>query len=154
MIVAKAISLMGAVMLALGQSAAAHADCWAQAAQRYGIARDLLVAIGRTESGLNPQAVGVNRASVDIGLMQINSAWLPRLQRFGIQRADLFDACINIDVGAWILAQEVSRYGYTWQAVGAYNAGPYTARTRERKMEQYKRYAWSVFRNLPRPATH
>jgi soluble lytic murein transglycosylase-like protein len=67
--------------------------------------------------------VGRNRnGSRDIGLMQINSSWLPTLARHGINEHHLFDACTSIHVGAWILAGNVSRLGYTWEAVGAYNA--------------------------------
>ena len=32
------------------------------------------------------------------------------------------DACYNVQVGAWILSQCVQRHGYTWAAVGCYNA--------------------------------
>ena len=68
-------------------------------------------------------AVGRNRdGSRDIGLMQINSSWLPTLAGHGIAEHHLFDACTSIHVGAWILAGNVSRLGYTWEAVGAYNA--------------------------------
>lgn len=97
--------------------------CWDEAAARYHLNRELLQAIARTESGLNPQAVGINRnGSYDIGLMQINSAWLPVLHAYGIAERDLFEPCTNIHVGAWILASQVSRLGYTWNAVGAYHA--------------------------------
>ena len=97
--------------------------CWEDAAARYQVNSTLLHAIARTESGLNPRAVGRNRdGSRDIGLMQINSWWLPRLERHGIREQDLFEPCTSIHVGAWILAQNVARYGYTWEAVGAYNA--------------------------------
>jgi len=97
--------------------------CWEDAAQRYQVSSALLYAIARTESGLNPQAIGHNRnGSRDIGLMQINSTWLPKLARHGIHERDLFEPCTNIHVGAWILADNVSRLGYTWEAVGAYNA--------------------------------
>lgn len=100
----------------------AHA-CWDDAAKRYQISSALLYAIARTESGLNPQAIGRNsNGSRDIGLMQINSAWLPTLASHGIGERDLFEPCTNIHVGAWILAGNVSRLGYTWEAVGAYNA--------------------------------
>ena len=54
--------------------------------------------------------------------MQINSSWLPTLASHGINEHHLFDACTSIHVGAWILAGNVSRLGYTWEAVGAYNA--------------------------------
>lgn len=108
--------------LALILTPSAHA-CWDQAAARYRVSSQLLYAIARTESGLNPRAIGRNRdGSRDIGLMQINSAWLPTLASLGIGERELFEPCTNIEVGAWILAGNVQRLGYTWDAVGAYNA--------------------------------
>ena len=71
--------------LALSTALPAHA-CWDDAAARYQLNSTLLHAIARTESGLNPQAIGRNRdGSRDIGLMQINSWWLPTLARHGIR---------------------------------------------------------------------
>ena len=59
-----------------------------------------------------------------LGLMQINTIHLPALAKFGIRREDLFDACINQKVGAWILADCMRRFGQIWRAVGCYYAGP------------------------------
>ena len=108
--------------IAVPAAPAAHA-CWEDAASRYRVNSTLLYAIARTESGVNPAAIGRNRnGSRDIGLMQINSTWLDTLARHGIHEADLFDPCTNLHVGAWILAHNFHRHGYTWEAVGAYNA--------------------------------
>src|SRR5437773_10363573 len=89
--------------------------CWDEAAQRYGVSPQLLYAMGRVESSLNPAAVNNSHrkdtGSYDIGLMQINSSHLPRLARHGINEADLHDPCTNIHAGAWLLADELSRYG-------------------------------------------
>jgi soluble lytic murein transglycosylase-like protein len=115
------------VLLVLTHSHKAVADldaCFAEAARRYNIADELLYAIAAQESRLDPAAVGWNGdGSRDIGLMQINSWWLPALAEFGIDEHRLLEPCTNIAVGAWILAGNIARYGYTWDAIGAYNAG-------------------------------
>lgn len=111
------------VTLALLCAAMPAQACWDEAAARYRVNSAVLYAIARTESGLNPLAVGRNaNGSRDIGLMQINSSWLPKLAEFGITERDLFQPCTSIHVGAWLLAHNIYRYGYTWEAVGAYNA--------------------------------
>lgn len=97
-----------------------NAFCFQQAGQRYGVSPDLLRAIAKAESNLNPSATNHNRnATVDVGLMQINSIWADQL---GPTWNYLFDPCTNIMVGAWILSQCMSDYGSTWQAVGCYHS--------------------------------
>lgn len=55
--------------------------------------------------------------------MQINDRWIPTLnRRFGITKEDLFRSCVNLDVGAWILYENFKTHGFSWRAIGAYNA--------------------------------
>ncbi|WP_126448268.1 lytic transglycosylase domain-containing protein [Sulfuricystis multivorans] len=109
--------------LALAVHVSANAACFDEAAARYRIPSSLLMAISRVESSGNPHAINRNSdGSYDIGHMQINSRWIPVLQRYGITERNLFDACTNTYVGAWILAQNIHRLGYGWDAIGAYNA--------------------------------
>ncbi|WP_232072367.1 transglycosylase SLT domain-containing protein [Paraburkholderia pallida] len=103
--------------------ATARADCIDDAASFQHVNVSLMRAIAQVESGTQTHAINTNSdGTVDIGLMQINSSWLPRLAREGISEQSLFDPCTNAYVGAWILAENIRQYGPTWSAIGAYNA--------------------------------
>lgn len=101
-------------------------QCWADASKRYNVPVDLLYAVARVETGNKYSVVsGKNRnGTYDIGLMQINSSHLRRLSKYGITERDLVEKpCLNLHVGAWIMAESIARHGYNWVAIGAYNAG-------------------------------
>ncbi|OXJ21501.1 invasion protein IagB [Burkholderia sp. HI2714] len=131
----------------------AHADCWEHAGSMFGIAPELLYAIAEQESSLNPRAVGRNRdGSEDLGLMQINSRHLPRLRQLGISESQLLkDPCLSVIVGASILSDMMKRYGYSWEAVGAYNAG--TAPGRHGVRIRYAKQVWRRYQRLTAATT-
>ena len=115
-------------------------------AERRSIPQELLLAIAKVESGLNWRAINVNTdGSYDIGVMQINSRHLPRLERLGITREMLWHPCVNVAVGAWILHEFIAIYGLNWMAVAAYNTGDPAKRP-----ERAKRYVTMVYANYLR----
>ena len=112
----------------------ASAHCFNEASARYRVPTALLVAIAQHESKGQTRAVNLNpNGSRDIGLMQINSGWLPLLSQHGLHEQDLFDPCVNVLVAAWILSNNFQRLGHTTQGLGAYNA------TTPWKRERYAR---------------
>ncbi|ALI05719.1 MULTISPECIES: transglycosylase SLT domain-containing protein [Pseudomonas] len=134
------------VCLGLGFGMAqAHAWCWSKAGQLHAIEPELLQAIAEVESGLRSDAINHNRDGTrDIGLMQINSIHLPRLSTQGITEQRLLDdPCLSVEVGASVLAGFITRYGYNWTAVGAYNAG--NSPRRQAARLRYARKVWQRY---------
>jgi len=137
-----------AILLAGVMPLRASAMCFEDAGARYGIDPHLLHAIAIVESNMNPHAIGRNRnGTIDVGLMQINSSHFPRLQRKGISREKLTrDPCTSVLVAAEILAEFIGKHGYTWRAVGAYNAGSGAKREAARQSYAGKvaRHYWKL----------
>jgi soluble lytic murein transglycosylase-like protein len=140
--------VVAAVLFAVCASGAAAKDCWTRAGERHGIDPLLLLAVAKVESALNPRAMNRNRnGTYDIGLMQINSSHLPRLVKAGVTHKRLIDEpCTSIDTGASILAGFIDRHGYTWNAVGAYNAG--SSPKREPARKAYATKVWREYHAL------
>lgn len=144
------VCLLLAVMSGTAPGASAPPEialCFREAGGKFSVDWRLLQAIAEVESSLNPRAIGLNRkngrvVSEDLGMMQINSSWLPVLRPMGITRGVLLDdACQNIHVGAWILAKNIEQNGVNWTSVGAYNAGFKEANAANRMKYSRKVYA-------------
>lgn len=130
---------IAALLCLAGLHAGAQAACWHEAASAYGLDPMELGAIACVESRLNPMALSPMGAR---GVMQVMPA---NARAAGLHPDSLWDACTNIHLGAWVLAQMKARHGDTWTAVGAYNA----ACTRLKGAACLKArtgYAWAVYR--------
>ena len=138
----------GVLLLMCLGAAPTHAYCWVSAGRQHAIEPELLQAIAEVESGQKSNAMNYNKdGSRDIGLMQINSSHLPRLRDVGITEQRLLDEpCLSVEVGASVLADFVSRYGYNWTAVGAYNAG--NAPDRQAARLRYAHKVWKRYQTL------
>lgn len=110
------------VLMALAAARTSSAFCFEEAGVKYGISPTLLWAIAKVESEFNPEAYNKNAKGLgyDYGVMQINSWWASKIGKKHWNELD--DACKNVHVGAWILSQCFETHGYTWEAVGYYNA--------------------------------
>jgi hypothetical protein len=115
--------------------------CFEQAALTYNINPLLLWAIAKVESNFNPNALNKNKdGSYDIGIMQINSSHLKTLKKYGlINKSLIWEPCYNIHVGAWILSKCIQKHGYTWEAIGCYNAVTPWKR---------KKYSYKVYKTI------
>jgi soluble lytic murein transglycosylase-like protein len=115
------------VLFGIASGARAQGDlesCFRAAAQKYSLNFYLLTAIGRHESRFVPEAINTanENGSEDLGVMMVNSWWLSKLSEYNITRQRLLDEpCLNIHVGAWILASTLAERGGGW-GVGFYNA--------------------------------
>ena len=121
-------------------------SCWDRAAARYRLDPIELAAHACVESRLRTDARNINAdGSEDFTVMQINSRHLPRLSQYGITRATLEqDACLSIHVGAYFLAENKARFGDSWEATGAYNAGCSKLKG-EACRKARAAYAWRVY---------
>lgn len=134
------------------------AFCFQDAGQRYKQDPLLLEAIGIKESGLHQQAMNQNRdkksgkvLSSDYGVMQVNTIHVNRLIQMGlISRPEdlLADACFNVQVGAWVLAQHLRVCGNTWRCLGSYNAGFAASTTQENKRLRYAQDVRLIYNRL------
>ncbi|HFE7524134.1 TPA: transglycosylase SLT domain-containing protein [Salmonella enterica subsp. enterica serovar Newport] len=113
------------VLLVLMSTVVHAADCFDLAGRDYKIDPDLLRAISWKESRNRVNAIGINPVTgYGSGLMQVDSQHFNELARYGIKPEQLVsDPCLNIYTGAYYLAIAFRKWGVSWTAVGAYNAG-------------------------------
>ena len=95
-----------------------------KASLKYGIPKEILMAIISVESGFNPRAYNKNKdGTEDRGLMQVNYQHnLGLMKEYGITDPEqLYNPELNIEVGARILYENYKRFGNWVMAIKAYN---------------------------------
>lgn len=98
-------------------------SCINQSASEFHIPSKLIIAVLNTEQGKIGLISKNKNGSVDLGPMQINSRWWPELYRYHITPQDvLYKPCVNIRVGAWILAKSIAEGNDLLGGVGNYNS--------------------------------
>lgn len=134
-----------------------HAFCFEKAGAEYNVNPLLLQAMAQVESTMQSQAINTSHQertkTVDIGLMQINSGNLPALAKEGISKKDLLDdPCLNVRVGARILAEKFKKTGANWEGVGAYNAACTQLKGEDcrRARDSYTSKVWLALTRLQR----
>lgn len=98
-------------------------SCINQVASAYRIPSKLLIAILNVEGGRHGLIHHNTNGSDDLGEMQINTRWWPTLYQNHITPQDVLNKpCLNLRVGAWILAKSIGESNNLLQGVGNYNS--------------------------------
>lgn len=105
------------------------AACMILSSNAYSVPLEALEAIHTVEGGQVGTIAKNSNGSIDMGVMQINSLWLPVLEEKWnlpqgiIQDKLVNDACINVSVASWILANHLrSTNGDLIEAAGRYHS--------------------------------
>jgi hypothetical protein len=106
-------------------------NCLKAAADLHHVPAGLLVLLINVEGG-RLRAVSQNsNGTVDIGPMQVNDTWVPKIARHWRASTDaayqaLRDSfCANVEGGAWILRQALDEArGSLWEGVALYHSHP------------------------------
>ena len=88
-----------------------YKKCIEKSSKKYNIPIIMLeMIVNKLEKGKKGMKNINKNGSYDMGIMQINSIHLPQLKKFNIDETELINNnCVNIDVGAWILAKEIRK---------------------------------------------
>lgn len=113
----------------VGQSGEAQARCLMSASKAYNVPSGVLLILLQVEGGSLGRVSRNTNATVDIGPMQVNSTWVPKVaQHWRSDPASTLDAlrdsfCANIEAGTWVLRQSLDEaHGNLWEGVGLYHS--------------------------------
>ncbi|MGA2655848.1 MAG: lytic transglycosylase domain-containing protein, partial [Gammaproteobacteria bacterium] len=99
-------------------------ECIVSTAERFDLPILLLHTILKVEGGEVGEVSFNKNNTYDIGPMQINSIWLEKFTPYVSPSQILYNGCINLQIGAWILRSNINKAkGDFWKGVGNYHSG-------------------------------
>lgn len=110
------------------QASLPSVTCVVRASQHYRIPVPVTLALMKTEGGQPGSFVRNRNGTYDMGVMQVNTLWIPTYsKRFGIsQRAfvtrAVLDGCFSVFLGLDILRAQIDREGSIEKGVAAYHS--------------------------------
>lgn len=127
-----AVLLLTTPSTALAKGSAASemeiARCIRQAAQGRAWLEKTLWGLRKQEAGWLGAEVANTNGTHDLGPLQINSWWVPRIARL-LRRPEhhvrhwlRYDACFNAEAARWIFLSGLQTTGNYWKAVGVYHS--------------------------------
>lgn len=130
-------------------TAQALAMCIFAASQTYAIPPAVILGVLKVEGGKVGMASPNKNGTHDLGMMQINTIWIPQLaQYWGVPKNVAMkyvrdDACVNIGVGAWILRTKMDQTGSLYDGIAHYHSATPHLGTKYRKkvisaMQRYR----------------
>jgi soluble lytic murein transglycosylase-like protein len=126
---ALAVALFSLPVAASAASPVPVVSCIESAASAYRLPPAVVVILLSVEGGSLGHVSQNTNQTVDIGPMQINSAWVPAVARhWRASPSDTYAAlrdnfCANVEAGIWILRQAMDEaHGDFWEGVGFYHS--------------------------------
>lgn len=101
----------------------AFAEIIEKNAVEFGVPRELVFAVVRTESSFNPDAMSHAGAKGLMQLMDDTNAWVALMCGEEECLDEIFTPELNIRRGVWLLAHHYKEFGGWREALAAYNAG-------------------------------
>lgn len=98
-------------------------ECIHQASIDYNVPLKTVISVLEVENGTVGMAKKNSNGTYDFGPMQINSIWLKTIEPYGYTQQKIqYNPCVNVEVGTWIINQEMAGSNGFWNGVGDYHS--------------------------------
>ncbi len=119
--------------------------CSIEAAVKYEVPANIVLAVAEKEGGKPGQWVKNTNGTYDVGPMQFNTAYLQNLKRYGITAEDVEQAgCYPYELAAWRLRQHIRHDpGDLWTRIANYHSRTPSRNARYRRGLMRKAAKWA-----------